>query len=126
MNATFLLLEMSFNKILMPRNLALIAFLALSVFSSCKKDNHSIADCFTNTATIRQITNKQAVIKFIDRQFYIVEEAAIDTKLNPCNLAQAFQVADLQVIISGEVKATATNGAGPCCTENFVITKITL
>lgn len=109
----------------MPRNPAFIALPVLAIFSSCKKDNKAIADCFAGAATIRQITNKQAVIKLVDRQFYIVEKAAIDTKLNPCNLVQAFQVADLKVTISGEVKAAVTNGIGPCCTENFVITKIT-
>ena len=54
-----------------------------------------------------------------------VEQGSIDTKLLPCNLPMEFIQDGLQVVISGEVKSTPQSGFGPCCTENFVITKIT-
>lgn len=95
------------------------------VFTSCKKnDNKGV--CFPGASTIRQITDKPAVIKVTATMYavYIVEQGAIDTKLIPCNLPKEFFQNDLQVTISGEVKATP-QGSGPCCTENFVITKIT-
>ena len=92
---------------------------------SCKKDNNKIDDCFPNSTTSRQILNKPATIKQQPGGlFYIVEQGTIDTKLNPCNLTPEFQVDNLLVIISGDVKATVQGGPGPCCTENFVITKI--
>lgn len=96
-----------------------------SFFQSCKKNNSSTVDCFPNDITTRQITNKQATIKLTNGQFYIVEQGTIDTKLNPCNLTQEFRVDNLQVTISGDVKATVQGGPAPCCTDNFVIVKIT-
>ena len=96
-----------------------------SFFQSCKKNVSSTVDCFPNDITTRQITNKQATIKLTNGQFYIVEQGTIDTKLNPCNLTQEFRVDNLQVTISGDVKATVQGGPAPCCTDNFVISKIT-
>ena len=103
----------------------LIALLFIvTIVPSCKKDNNSNSDCFPNSLTVRQITNAQATIKKAGDKFYIVEQGSIDTKLNPCTLPQEFQVDNLQVTISGDVKATLQGGPGPCCTENFVITNI--
>ena len=99
--------------------------ISVMVFNSCKKnDNKGV--CFSGVATVRQITDKPAIIKVTATMYavYIVEQGAIDTKLIPCNLPKEFFQNDLQVTISGEVKATP-QGSGPCCTENFVITKIT-
>jgi hypothetical protein len=93
---------------------------------SCKKDNEKLVDCLTNELTVRQIVDKQATVK---RQasgvFHIIEQGSIDNKLNPCNLQTEFQIDNLLVIISGDVKETIQVGTGPCCTENFVIKKIT-
>ena len=94
------------------------------LFHSCKKNDKSKTGCFLNDTTARQIINKQASIKLANGQFYIVEQGTIDTKLIPCNLTQEFQVDNLQVTISGDIKATAQGGPAPCCSENFVITKI--
>ena len=94
------------------------------LFHSCKKNDESKTGCFLNDTTARQIINKQASIKLSNGQFYIVEQGTIDTKLIPCNLTQEFQVDNLQVTISGDIKATVQGGPAPCCSENFVITKI--
>ena len=95
------------------------------VYTACNKSVNSTVDCFTNQPTTRQLTNKQATVKSAGGRFYNVEQGSIDSKLNPCNLKQEFQVNDLQVVVSGDVKLTTQVGLGPCCTENFVITKIT-
>ena len=103
-----------------------LAFGLFSIFFySCKKDETKTNDCFPNSTTYRQIIDKPATIKLQPGGlFYIVEQGTIDTKLNPCNLSSDFQVDNLQVTISGDVKTTIQGGPGPCCTENFVITKI--
>ena len=98
--------------------------LGTALIFSCKKDNNANDNCFPNTSTVRQITNAQATVKKAGGKFYIVENESIDTKLNPCTLPQEFQVDNLQVIISGDVKSTLQGGLEPCCTENFIITKI--
>ena len=92
--------------------------------SFCKKDHNPNDDCFANSTTVRILTNTQATVKKVGDKFYIVEQGAIDTKLNPCPLTQEFQIDNLSVIITGEVKSTIQGGPGPCCTENFLITKI--
>ena len=102
----------------------LIILISTTIIFSCKKDNHSNPDCFPNTSTVRHITNVQATIKEVSSKFYIVEKGAIDTKLNPCSLSAEFQVDNLQVTISGDVKSTTQGGSEPCCTENFIVTKI--
>lgn len=94
------------------------------IFSACKKDNNAGNECFSNAVTVRIITNASATVKGSGDQFYIVEDGSIDSRLNPCTLAKEFQVNNLKVNISGEVKMTIQGGPGPCCTENFVITKI--
>lgn len=96
----------------------------MTILPSCKKDNNSNTDCFPNRSTVRQITNAQATVKKSGEKFYIVEQGSIDTRLNPCTLPQEFQVDNLQVTISGDVKSTLQGGPEPCCTENFTITKI--
>lgn len=106
--------------------LIVAVLLMITFFSACKKDSNSTVDCFSDLLTVRQITNEHAVIKSIDGNFYIVEQGAIDSRLNPCNLKQEFQVNDLEVTISGNVKSTVQIGPGPGGTENFVITKISL
>lgn len=96
------------------------------LFHSCKKDDTKTTDCFPNADTYRQIVDKPATVRQqASGTFYIIEQGTIDTKLNPCNLPTEFQVDNLQVTISGDVKATTQGGPGPCCIENFVITKIT-
>ena len=95
-------------------------------FISCKKNSGKTDDCFPNSTTARQIVDKSATVRQQPGGlFYIVEQGTIDTKLNPCNLATEFKVDNLQVTVSGDVKATVQGGPGPCCTDNFVITKIT-
>lgn len=97
---------------------------AITLFSSCKKETKK-DDCFPDQPTIRIITNEPAIIKQLKTdEFYILEPGIIDSRLIPCNLTKEFKINDLKVIISGEVKATVQIGPGPCCRENFVITKI--
>ncbi len=106
----------------MRRILNLIGFVALTAtVISCKKNNET---CFQNDETVRQITNKAAIIKNTGGQFYIVEEGTIDTQLNPCNLTPDFKIDNRQVMVSGDVKKTIYENSAPCCTENFVITNI--
>ena len=102
-----------------------IVFLTIgTVVCSCKKYS---AECQANAPTVRQISNKPAVIKLnaTIHQVYIIEQGSIDSKLVPCNFPMEFYQNDLQVVISGDVKLTPRNINGPCCTENFVISKIT-
>jgi len=106
--------------------LNLMTFLILIIiFNSCKKEKET-TECFPNVTTVRQISNKQAVIKLTAtvNPVWIIEQGSIDTKLIPCNFPMEFYQDGLQVIISGEVKSMPQSGPGPCCTENFVITKI--
>ena len=100
-------------------------FILMTIVSSCKKDKSS-TECFAGAPTVRQITHKQAVIKLTAtvNPVWIIEQGSIDTKLIPCNFPIEFYQDGLQVIISGEVKSTRQVGPQPCCTENFVITKI--
>lgn len=108
----------------MRRFLHLITFLILIIiFNSCKKEKES-TECFPNATTVRQVSNKQAVIKLTAtvNPVWIIEQGAIDTKLVPCNIPMEFYHDGLQVIVSGEVKSTPQSV--PCCTENFFITKI--
>lgn len=110
----------------MRRIFPIITFaVSATLFVSCKKQDNK-DECFPGVATVRQITDKSAVIKVTATAngVYLVEQGAIDTKLIPCNLARDFMQNDLQVIVSGDVKTTP-QGSGPCCSENFVITKIT-
>lgn len=107
--------------------LILIALaMAVATIGSCKKDKE-ITDCFPNAPTIRQISNKQAIIKLTAtaNPVYIIEQGSVDTKLIPCNFPMEFYQNDLRVVISGDVKPTPQGAAGPCCTESLVITKIT-
>lgn len=48
---------------------------------SCEKVNHSPQNCFSNEATIREITNQKGMIKSFGENFFIVEQNAIVTKL---------------------------------------------
>ncbi len=101
--------------------------LVTTIICSCKKDNNknTTTNCLPNATTVRQITNAKATVTAAGGKFYIVQQGTIDTKLNPCTLAQEFQVNNLQVIISGDVKLTSYAVGEPCCTDNFVIIKIT-
>jgi hypothetical protein len=108
----------------MQQKLVILLLAVLAWSSSCTKESNANADCFPEAPTVRQITNKQARVILAGGQFYIVEQATIDTRLHPCNLADSFRVNNLQVTISGDVKSTVQGGPGPCCMENFVITSI--
>jgi hypothetical protein len=124
--ATFINFILSSMKNLMQHFLTLIAFFILeTIVSSCKKDKNSTV-CFPGAATVRQITNKQAVIKVTATIYnvYLIEQGSIDTKLIPCSIPMEFYQNDLQVVISGDVKSTQQGGPAPCCYEDFVITKI--
>jgi hypothetical protein len=110
----------------MRHSLAIIVFfIPVTIVSSCKKEKNSTG-CFPGATTVRQITNKQAVIKVTAtiNPVYIIEQGSIDTKLIPCDLPIEFYQNDLHVVISGDVKSTLQGGPGPCCNENFVITRI--
>ena len=99
--------------------------IGLLLTCSCKKEKTAAEGCFADAITVRVIADKPAIIKQpAAGVFYIVEQGAIDTKLNPCNLPAEFKVSDLAVIISGQVKATVQGGPGPCCTEDFIISNI--
>jgi hypothetical protein len=113
----------------MKKSICILCF-SFGLFStfliSCKKEQKPTVDCFPNRATYRQIVNKPASIRQLPSgAFYIIEQGAFDTRLNPCNLSKDFQVDNLDVKLSGEVKITVQGGPGPCCTEDFVILKIT-
>lgn len=98
--------------------------LVITIICSCTKNDHPGTDCFPDASTVRQIMDAQATIKEVDGRFYIVEDGAIDTKINPCRLPTVFQVDKLPVIVSGDVKNTLQGESEPCCIEDFVISKI--
>ena len=103
-----------------------VFFIFILTVSSCKK-GEKVDGCLPEATTVRQITNKKAVVKLNGTIYgsYLIEEGSIDTKLIPCNLPMEFYQNDLQVIISGDVKQTPQDNFGPCCTQYFVISKIT-
>lgn len=105
-----------------------LILLVTSLFCiSCKKEKKDVEDCLPNLTSYRQIVNKRASIRQLPNgQFNIIEMGTIDSRLEPCNLPIGFQVNDLQVTISGDVKATFQPGPGPCCAEGFVIREIRL
>jgi hypothetical protein len=112
----------------MRQVLFIVSLFGLAItINACKKKSDADTNCLPTATTVRQIINKQATIKLtaMINPVYLVEDGAIDTKLIPCNFPQEFYENDLRVTISGEVKATAQVGPGPCCSENFVITSIT-
>ena len=91
---------------------------------SCKKNADIKTTCLPDSKTVREITDKAAVVKAVNNQFYLIEQGTVDSKLRPCTLSQQFQHDNLNVTISGEVKATLQCADCPCCIEDFVITKI--
>lgn len=96
----------------------------MTIIPSCKKDKKSNTECFPGSTTVRQITEGPAVVKEVNTRFFIIEKGSIDTKLNPCPFPDKFKVDNLEVIISGEVKAAAQAGPGPCCGQDFALTRI--
>lgn len=127
MSAIFVNFRMSGVKTFMRHIFTLTAFsIIIIIAGSCRKDKKT-TECFPDSTTIRQITNKSAVVKLTAtvKLVYIIEQGSIDTKLIPCNFPMEFYQNNLQVIISGEVKSKPQGATEPCCTENLVITKIT-
>jgi hypothetical protein len=104
-----------------------ILLLLMTLLNRCKKNDKLSENCFSGAPTIRQILNKQAIIKITapNASPYLVETGSIDGKLIPCNLPSEFNQNDLLVTISGEVKQRTQSGLEPCCSENLFITKIT-
>lgn len=104
-----------------------ILFLLLPLLNACEKANKAApVDCLAGATTIRQIVNKQAIIKITSpgASPYLVETGSIDAKLIPCNLPAEFSQNDLLVIISGEVKQRVQSPMEPCCSEDLFITNI--
>lgn len=95
---------------------------------ACKKDKKepSPDDCFSGSTIIRQITDAAATVYVTatTHGIYLVEKGAIDTRLIPCNLPKEFLQNNLAVMVSGEVRSGVAVAGGPCCSQNFVITKI--
>jgi hypothetical protein len=94
------------------------------LFGSCDKEGATKEDCFPDQATTRQIIDKAATVQLANSKYYLIEAGTIDLRLLPCNLEDTYKQNGLQVIISGNVKGNATGQGEPCCTSNFVITKI--
>ena len=94
--------------------------------ASCQKTENG-EDCFHSATFLRQITDRPASVKVntVDNSYYLVEAGSIDTRLIPCNLPAEFRVNDLNVRVTGDVKAAAQTAMGPCCTEYLVIAEIT-
>jgi hypothetical protein len=99
------------------------------IISCCKKKQEGSQNedpptgCFPGSATIRKIVNKLAVVKVTANGYYIAEQGTYDTRLIPCNLANEYVENDLQITISGDVKARQRSD-GICCIEDLVITNI--
>ena len=114
------------KKLTMRLDATLVLLLIMHHLISCKKEDKA-TPCFPDTPTTRVIDKKKAVVKLTAtavEPVYLVEQGTIDTRLIPCDFPMEFYQHDLQVTVSGEVKATQQTGAVPCCAENFVITSI--
>jgi hypothetical protein len=107
----------------------LISFISILVFSaafmSCSKSTAgNEIDCpFMNDSTIGFINNAEATIKNSGGT-YIVSLGSPDTILFACNLDNTYKFENLQVFVSGDIKATIHNTYDPCTCYNFVITDI--
>ena len=110
-----------------PARILVLSLIGSTILGSCKKDKNPTG-CHAEVPTVRRIVNQPAIIKVtatFTHPVYIVEQGSIDTKLVPCGVIPVeFYQHDLEVMISGEVKLTPQSGQGPCCFENFVLTKI--
>lgn len=107
-----------------PKQLVMSLMFALTAFSACKKDVDTEGECSSTTPTERSIIDKQATVRLTNGKYYIIEDGTFDTRLIPCSLSQNFQVNNLRVVISGEVKKTTQNRGEPCCSNFLVITSI--
>ncbi len=101
----------------------IIIFCTCLNLSACKK-NINTPDCYQDRQTTQQITDKPATIKESANAgvYFIIPQGTYDQQLRPCNLPDEFKVNNLPVIVSGLVKLTLQ--VGPCCIEDFIITKI--
>ena len=104
-------------------NLLTIGTIILSL-GSCDKEGGFTDDCFSDQATTSQISDKAATVQLANGRYYLIESGTIDLRLLPCNLEEAYKQDGLQVTVSGYVKGDNTAQGEPCCTSNFVITKI--
>lgn len=102
----------------------IILFSSLTIILACKKTEKSEDDCTPGVKIERLITDKPASVTLSESQYYIIEQNTIDTRLKPCNLAAAFKINNLSVLVSGEVKFTNAANHGPCCTQSLIISKI--
>lgn len=109
----------------MKKAISPIVLTLLFFCNGCSKQNNvvSSSDCFGDAVTVRVINNQPATVKLLNGVFYLVENNTIDSKLKPCNLPAELQVNNLQIKISGDVKAIATTSFEPCCTYGFVISQ---
>lgn len=107
----------------MKKNAFLLPPFILLIFAlSCKKEKTLQSDCYKDMRTVRVIENQNAIVKKAGNEFFLVENGAIDTRLKACSLPQQFQVNDLPVTITGNVKETQREGI--CCTDNFELREI--
>lgn len=99
----------------------------LCFLSACKKSNNEVVNCYPDALTIRSIINKPATVRQLSSgEFYLIEAGTIDSRLIPCELPEAFKINNLNVFVTGEVKGILQPPLAPCCSEGFVIFKITL
>ena len=103
----------------------LVIFIGFFV-SSCRNENDVAPNfCYPDAMVLRTLNNAKVTILASNSPdlFYMKEEGAVDTTLEPCNLPKEFQVDSLKVVVSGEVQDTHEL-LPPCCVMLFVIKKI--
>lgn len=92
-----------------------ITALIIGLLTGCQKDNNSENPDCSSGAVLQSVVDQLAIVKQQGSEFYLIPEGAIDSKYYPCSIPEAFQVNDLPVKITGDIRAKASAGPGPCC-----------
>ena len=100
--------------------------LLILCFAACNKKGET-TPCSSDQPTVRKIVNKNAIVRVTataTEPVYLTEAGTIDSRLIPCTLALDYYQDGLEVVISGDVKASVQPAMGPCCAEPIVLTSI--
>lgn len=89
--------------------------LAIGLLTGCQKDNTSENPDCSSGPVLQSVVDQLAIVKQQGSEYYLFPEGSIDSKYFPCSIPEAFRVNDLPVKITGDIRAKASTGPGPCC-----------